>query len=123
MKFNFNDIKKGFTKAAIKTKETSENVVEIAKLKYKLAELKSDIDENYKKIGKLVYNADEDSDISEEIASICTAITEMSEKRDDMQENLNVLLNKKQCPECGMKLDKDFDFCPTCGYKFLSDEE
>ena len=53
MKFDFNDIKKGFTKAAKKTKETSETVVEVAKLRYKLTEIKSDIDENYRKIGKI----------------------------------------------------------------------
>ena len=85
MKLDFDIIKKSFTKAAIKTKETSENMVEIAKLKYKIAEIKSDIDDNYKKIGKLVYNADENADISEEIAAVCTEISALSEKMDDMQ--------------------------------------
>lgn len=123
MKFDFNGIKKGFTKAAIKTKETSETVVEVAKLKYKLAEVKTDIEESYKKIGKLVYNAEEDADISEEIAGICAEISDMTEKKNDMQDNLNNLLNKKQCPACEMKLDKEFEFCPKCGYRFSGEEE
>ena len=115
MKFNLNDIKRGFSKAAQKTKETSETVMEIAKLKYKLVEINSDIEDNYKKIGKLVYNAAEDEDITENLKELCDEITSLTEKRDDMQENFNELVNKKQCPKCGMKLDKDFEFCPKCG--------
>lgn len=118
MKFDFDVIKKSVTKAAIKTKETSENMVEIAKLKYKLAELKSDVEENYIKIGKLVYNAEENDDISEALKDICAEIEQQTEKISDMQDNLNELLNKKQCPECNTKFDKEFDFCPKCGYKF-----
>lgn len=118
MKINFNDIKKGFTKAAQKTKETSEVVVEIAKLKYKLVEINSDIDDNYQKIGKLVYNAGEDEDITEKLKELCDEITSLSEKKEDMQESYNELVNKKQCPKCGMKLDKDFEFCPKCGHSF-----
>lgn len=118
MKINLNDIKRGFSKAAKKTKETSEVVVEIAKLKYKLVEINSDIEEGFKKIGKLVYNASEDEDITEKLKEICDDITSLSEKRDDMQENYNELVNKKQCPKCNMKLDKDFEFCPKCGHSF-----
>ena len=118
MKIDFTKIKKGFTIAAQKTKETSESVFEIAKLKYKLVEINSEIEENFKKIGKLVYNAGEEEDITEGIKELCEEITSLSEKRDDMQENFNELVNKKQCPKCGMKLDKDFEYCPKCGHSF-----
>ena len=118
MKIDFTKIKKGFTIAAQKIKETSESVIEIAKLKYKLVEINSEIEENFKKIGKLVYNAGEEEDITEGIKELCEEITSLSEKRDDMQENFNELVNKKQCPKCGMKLDKDFEYCPKCGHSF-----
>ncbi|MBQ6894383.1 MAG: zinc-ribbon domain-containing protein [Clostridia bacterium] len=118
MKIDFSKIKKGFSVAAQKTKETSESVIEIAKLKYKLVEINSEIEENFKKIGKLVYNAAEDEDITDGIKELCDTITALTEKRDDMQENFNELVNKKQCPKCGMKLDKDFEFCPKCGHNF-----
>lgn len=118
MKFDMNEIKKTLTKAVKKTKETSGTVVEIAKLKYKLAELKSDIDEKFKNIGKFVYNAGEDEDITEKLKELCLEIAELSQKKDDMQENLNELTNKKLCPGCNTKFEKEFGFCPKCGYKF-----
>ncbi len=118
MKINFEKIKKGLTKAAQKTKETSETMVEAAKLKYKLVEIKSDIDDNYMMIGKLVYEASDDEDTKERISEISEDITSLIEARDDMQQKLNELINKKQCPECGTKMEKDFEFCPKCGHNF-----
>ncbi len=118
MKIDFTKIKKGFTIAAQKTKETSESVLEIAKLKYKLVEINSEIEETFKEIGKLVYNAGEEEDITDQIKKMCDEITSLTEKRDDMQENFNELVNKKQCPKCSMKLDKDFEYCPKCGHNF-----
>ena len=118
MKIDFENIKKGLTRAAKKTKETSETMVEAAKLKYRLVEIKSDIEDNYMMIGKLVYEASDDEDISAKISEISEDITSLIEARDDMQEKLNELINKKQCPQCGAKMEKDFEFCPKCGYNF-----
>ena len=118
MKINMNNIKKSLTKAAKKTKETSETMVEVAKLKYKLVEINSDIDDNYMMIGKLVYEAGEEDDISEKVAEHKTDIAALLEARSDMQEKLNELVNKKQCPKCDKKMEKEFEFCPKCGHKF-----
>ncbi len=118
MKFDLNEIKKGLAKAVKKTKETSENMVEVAKLKYKLAELNSDIDDKFKNIGKFVYNAAEDEDITEQLKELCIEIAELSQKRDDMQDSVNELTNKKQCPKCEARFEKEFGFCPQCGHQF-----
>ncbi len=118
MKINMDNIKKSLSKAAKKTKETSETMMEVAKLKYKLIEINSDIDDNYMMIGKLVYEASEEDDINDKVAELGKDITALIEARNDMQEKLNELVNKKQCPECETKLEKDFEFCPKCGYKF-----
>ncbi len=118
MKINMENIKKSLTKAALKTKETSGTMVEVAKLKYKLVEINSDIDDNYMMIGKLVYEAAEDDDIGEKIAEISADIKSLLEARVDMQEKLNELINKKQCPQCEAKMEKDFEYCPKCGYNF-----
>jgi len=118
MNINLNNFKKSFTKAAKKTKETSETVVEMAKIKYKLIEIKSDIDDKYLEIGKLVYNSSENEDITDKLKEICEGITELTEKKDDLQNTYNDLVSKKYCPKCDMKLDKDFTFCPKCGHNF-----
>lgn len=118
MKIDFENIKKGLTKAAKKTKETSETMVEAAKLKYRLVEIKSDIEDNYMMIGKLVYESSEEDDISSRINELSDEITSLIEARDDMQEKLNELVNKKQCPKCDARMEKEFEFCPKCGHSF-----
>ena len=118
MNFNFEKIKRKLSKAAVKTKETSGTMVEIAKLKYKITEIKCNIDDNYKAIGKLVYNASDDEDISAGISELREKITSLIEAKNDMQSRCDELVNKKQCPECESRIEKDFDFCPKCGYKF-----
>ena len=118
MNFNFEKIKSKLSKAAVKTKETSGTMVEIAKLKYKLMEINSDIDENYLKLGKLVYSAEDDEDISDNVQIISDAITSLIEAKNDMQSRYDDLVSKKQCPKCGTRLEKEYDFCPKCGYSF-----
>jgi len=118
MKIIIEKVKRKLSKAARKTKETSGVVVEIAKLKYKLAEINSDIDDNYIAIGKLVYNSTDDEDISEKLNNLSEQITSLLEAKNDMQSRYDELINKKQCPKCSAKMEKDFEFCPKCGYKF-----
>ena len=118
MKFNFEKIKRKLSKAAVKTKETSGIMVEMAKLKYKIVEIKCNIDDNYKAIGKLVYNAAEDEDIRCEVNKLREKLASLIEAKNDMQTRYDELINKKQCPKCENRIEKDFDFCPKCGYKF-----
>lgn len=118
MKFNFEKLKSKLSNAAVKTKETSGTMVEIAKLKYKLLEVNSNIDDNYKSIGKLVYNSSDDEDISEKLKELSDKLTILIDTKNDMQSRYDDLLSKKQCPECEARMEKDFDFCPKCGYKF-----
>lgn len=117
MNIDFEKIKSTITKVAIKAKEKSGNMVEVAKNKYKLAEIKSSINEKYKEIGKLVYESDEE-DVTEKIEKICVEITELKEKAIDMQSVVDDILNKKQCPDCGERIEKSYTFCPKCGSNF-----
>ena len=118
MKLDFEKLKSKLSKAAVKTKETSGTMVELAKLKYKLMEIKSNIDEKYKELGKLVYCADDDTDISDSVNKISDEITALIESQNDMQSRYDDLINKKQCPKCNARMEKDFDYCPKCGYNF-----
>lgn len=115
MNFDFIKLKKHVTKTALKAKEVSGNMVEIAKYKLKLSEIKSDIDDKYIQIGKLVYKGDETSDITEKLEKICDDITELKTIADDIQKSIDENLNRKTCPKCNAKADKECDFCPKCG--------
>lgn len=115
MDFDFSKLKKQVTKTALKAKEVSGNMVETAKFKLKLSELKTYIDDKYIQIGKLVYNSDEDSDVTDKVQSLCDEITKLKEDAEKVQNLIDELLNKKTCPDCSASIDKDFDFCPKCG--------
>ena len=96
MNIDFKKIKERITKTALKLKETSGNVVEVAKTKYKLSEIKSNIDDKFIEIGKLIYDSS-DEDITEQIEKICDEITELKAKYEDMQTIVDDFVNKKQC--------------------------
>ncbi len=115
MNFDFMKIKKEVAKTAIKAKKASANMVETAKYKFKLSEIKSDINEKYMQIGKLVYNSDEASDIADKLQALCDEITSLKTTAEDIQATIDVMFNKKACPSCSSYIDKDFDFCPKCG--------
>ena len=117
MKFDFEKIKSSITKTMLKTKETSTNMVEVAKAKYKLSEIKSDIDDKYIEIGKIVYR-DDDDDATSRIEEICNEITELKSKADDLQVIVDDIMNKNSCPNCGEKVDKKYTYCPKCGTNF-----
>ncbi|MBE7049571.1 MAG: hypothetical protein E7394_02230 [Ruminococcaceae bacterium] len=117
MKFDFEKIKSSIAKTMIKTKETSSNMVEVAKAKYKLSEIQSDINDKYIDIGKIVYRADE-NDSTERIEAICNEITELKSKADDLQAIIDDIMNKNTCEACGEKVDKKYTYCPKCGNSF-----
>ena len=116
--FDFEKVKKSVKKTALKVKEVSGNAVETAKFKLKLSEIKSHIEDKYIEIGKLVYECEDDIDITEKIQKLCDEITELKESADDMQGSIDDLMNKKACPFCSASVDKDYTFCPKCGKAF-----
>lgn len=122
MNIDFDKIKDAVSKAAIKAKEASENVIETAKCKYKIGEIKSAVEKKYKQIGMLVCD-EENTDIEEEIRTLCIEIKELKSQLEDLENIVNDNLNKKQCPQCQFKVSKADVFCPKCGYNFEIDSE
>ncbi len=120
MNIDFDKIKNSIAKTALKAKTTSENMIEIAKSKYKLAEIKSNINDKYMEIGKLVYESD-DEDVTSKIEMVCAQISELKSKEEDLETIVNDIMNKKPCPECGEKVDKNYTYCPKCGVNFTEE--
>ena len=119
--FDFEKIKKGVKKTALKVKEVSGNAVETAKFKIKLAEINSNIENKYAEIGKVVYESDGSSEVAIKVQELCDEITALKTSADDMKEAISDLTNKKACPYCSASVDKNYTFCPECGKAF--DEE
>lgn len=97
-----------------------------AKLRMKMGELKSQINDIYKEIGKKVYEdhvREEKEDISKELEEECTKIDVISAEIESNLKQCLELKDKKQCPQCFTEIEKDVKFCPECGAKQEENEE
>ena len=99
---------------AKKAAKLSGDALDIAKLKLKIADINSKLDQKYAAIGLAVY---EDSD-SEDIEVICNEISELREELTHLKIKVAEYSGKKTCPECGNTAARDDEFCPKCGNKF-----
>lgn len=91
-----------------------------AKLRMKIAELKTQVNDIYKEIGKKVYEKhirEEELDIQKHLEEECTKIDVISDEIEmDLKECLE-LKDRKQCQSCYKEISKDMRFCPECGAK------
>ena len=112
------------TKKASETyKGATEKTTKIAKetkLKLKMNESKSKIDDLYTDIGRKVYQkhvAKEEVRVGEDIKDECEKIDELAHQIEDYQRQIWDLSNSKQCPKCKSKISKEATFCSNCGTK------
>lgn len=101
------------------SKKTSELAKE-AKLKMKMNENKSEINDLYQEIGKKVYekhNLSEELNIKNDLEEECTKIDMLSAEVENYLKQIRELKNKKQCPKCFNEIDLEAKFCNHCGEK------
>ena len=97
----------------------SKEVYETSKSSVKILEFNSDIDALYKEIGKLVYEARNGAQVSEDI--IIKKTNEITQKHNDinnLRSKKDTIKNTVICPNCKMIGRKDEVFCGGCGIKF-----
>lgn len=108
-------------KASMAYKITTDKTGKIAretKLKMKMNELKSEINDVYKEIGQTVYQKhlrEEEYDISEQLNEQFTKIDMLSDEIDSCLKECLSLKDKKQCPNCYFEIEKHMNYCPNCG--------
>ena len=115
----FNKLGKKTTEAYQTAKEKTTKLSEELKLKGKISDCKEKIDNEYKAIGKIVYEkmkAGEDAS-KEEITPKCEEIERLKENIEKAEVELLALKNIKKCSDCGTELDLNADFCSICGAK------
>lgn len=101
------------------TKKTGE-IAKETKLKMKIAENKSKINDLYEEIGKKVYEKhvkDESIDIKSELEDECTKIDVLVSEIKSCQTSILELKDRKKCPKCDSEIDSNAVFCPKCGEK------
>lgn len=107
------------------TAEKTGKIAKEAKLKMKMNESKSDIEDIYKEIGKKVYEKHirrENIDIKKDLEEECTKIDVLSAEIETYLKQCLELKDLKQCMRCSSRIEKEAKFCPECGKKQVSDE-
>ena len=109
-------------KASDTYKGASEKTTKIAKetkLKMKMNDNKSKIEDLYLEIGKKVYQkhvADTELiNIKDDIREECEKIDQLGNEIENAEKEIWELKDNKQCPKCKSKINKSDVFCPVCG--------
>ena len=116
----FNKLGKKASEAYKVTADKTGKLAKEAKLRMKIADLKSQISDIYKEIGKKVYEKhvrEENIDIKVELEEECTKLDVLSAEIETCLKSILELKEKKQCEQCHTEIDLDATFCPKCGAK------
>ena len=122
----FDKLGKKATEAYRVTADKTGKIAKETKLKLKIGDLKSKIEDIYEEIGKKVYEkhvAKEEISIEKDLAEQCAKIDDMSKEIEKLLQECLDLKDKKQCPKCFKEIDKNMKFCPECGAKQEEKEE
>ena len=116
----FENLSKKASAAYDATAEKTGKLAKEAKLRMKINENKSDINDLYKEIGRKVYEKhvrEENIEIKTELEEECTKIDVLSAEIETCLKSILELKDKKQCEQCHAEIDLDNGFCPKCGAK------
>ncbi len=98
--------------------EKTNKIANETKLKLKMNENKSKINDIYTEIGKKVYQKyvlDGELDIKNDIQEELTRISELSTEIENYEKQILELSDMRQCVKCKNKIEKSAKFCPACG--------
>ena len=100
------------------TTEKADKIARETKLKMKMNENKSKIEDLYNEIGEAVYRrhiATTKENFDEEIQNACEEIDKISKEIEQQNNELLNLKDRKQCPNCHEKIEKEAKYCSNCG--------
>lgn len=120
----FDKLGKKASEAYKVTADKTGKIAKETKLKFRIGELKTQINNIYEEIGKKVYEKhirEEELCIKKDLEEQCTKIDVLSDEIDSLLKECLSLKDKKQCQKCYKEIEKNDKFCPNCGAK--QDEE
>ena len=87
------------------------------KIKFKMGDLTSQINNIYEDIGKKIYEKHvKKEEISiNELEEDCIKIDVLSDEIEELQKQSLELKDKKLCTNCFKEIEKNAKFCPSCG--------
>ena len=108
------------------TAEKTGKIAKEAKLRIKMNEDKTEVNELYRQIGKKIYEnhvIDDVVNIKEELEEECTKIDVLSQEIENILKEILTLKDRKKCPSCFEQIDKKAQYCPNCGTKQEKEED
>ena len=106
--------------------EKTSKLAKEAKLKLKINENKSKINDLYQEIGKKVYKKHTETGdvcIKKDLEEECAKIDILSAEIEKYQKEILDLSDLKKCVKCNEPMDKNAKFCPKCGEEQPAIEE
>lgn len=116
----FDKLGKKASEAYKVTADKTGKIAKETKLKFKIGELKTQINDIYEEIGKKVYEKhvrEEEISIKKDLEEQCTRIDVLSDEIESLLKQCLELKDKTQCKKCYKEIEKDDKFCPNCGAK------
>lgn len=115
----FDKLGKKATKACKVTADKTGKLAKETKLKFKMSELKSKIEDIYEEIGKKVYekHVQKEEISTNDLLEECKQIDAISDEIERIRQECLDLKDKKICQKCFKEIDKNMKFCPECGAK------
>ena len=94
------------------------------KIKFKMSDLKSQINDIYQEIGKTVYekHVKKEEITINELEEQCTKIDVLTDEIADLEKQTLELRDKKLCSNCFKEIEKNAKFCPSCGAEQREEE-
>lgn len=108
--------KKIVASTAQKVIKKSGDIYSTTKLSLQISKLKGEIDDCYKKIGKMFYASySGDSTSGDEAELLCKKIDELKEDIEVISAQISEIKDVAVCKNCGAEVKKDSPYCAKCG--------
>jgi len=112
------NITRKVTDTAKAAAKKSGSVVEITKLNLSISAEEEKIRKIYTEMGKQLYEDYIEGKMpGEKLLAQCVKIDEIIKGINEMRDKILELKNIKACPNCGMELDVEMEYCYKCGKK------
>jgi hypothetical protein len=114
----FEDLGKKVTETVDSVNKKSTEFIEVQKLKAKISNTQVVMEDNFKDLGRMLYERYEAGEVMEEkYLPYCEGITKCQESIRQYKKEINEWKKIDECEVCGEIIKKDAVYCPKCGNK------